>query len=169
MKRIQYTISSLIVLLAIAACNNANNHQATTNAATYTELEKASWLVGTWENKSSEGDAMEIWKKENDSTLLGASYFIMGKDTASTELISLHQTGKDVFYVPTIPDQNGGLPVEFKLTKSDNNSLVFENPAHNFPQKITYTKITNDSLVAEISGKQQGKEKAMQFPMKRAK
>ncbi|MES2379414.1 MAG: DUF6265 family protein [Bacteroidota bacterium] len=165
MKKVQHTISSLIVLLAIAACNTANNKQATT----YTELEKASWLIGNWENKSSEGNASEVWKKENDSTLLGASYFIMGKDTASTEFISLHQTGKEIFYAPTIPGQNGGLPIEFKLTQSDNNSLVFENPAHDFPQKITYTKITNDSLVAEISGKQQGKEKAMQFPMKRAK
>lgn len=169
MKKIQHTISTLIVLVLIAACNYTTNTQATIPVASYTELEKANWLIGTWENKSSEGNATEIWQKENDSTLTGASYFILGKDTASTEYISLHQRGKEILYVPTIPNQNSGLPVEFKLTKSDNNSLVFENPSHDFPQKITYTKITNDSLVAEISGKQQGKEKAMQFPMKRAK
>lgn len=169
MKRVQYTISSLIALLTIAACNNAGNTQAAVNAADYTRLEKANWLVGAWENKSNEGNATEIWKKENDSTLTGISYFVVGKDTVSTEQIRLHQSAKDVFYVPTIPDQNGGLPVEFKLTGSDNNSLVFENPSHDFPQKITYTRITNDSMIAEISGKQQGKEKAMQFPMKKVK
>ena len=44
---------------------------------------------------------------------------------------------------------------------------MFENPGHDFPKKISYTKITNDSLVAEISGQQQGKPASEKFAMKK--
>lgn len=45
--------------------------------------------------------------------------------------------------------------------------LVFENPMHDFPQIISYTKITCDSLVAQISGEKNGQERKQAFPMKR--
>jgi|GEM_PF-3228321 len=42
--------------------------------------------------------------------------------------------------------------------------LVFENLKHDFPQIISYTKVTSDSLVAEISGTKNGQKQI--FPMK---
>jgi hypothetical protein len=45
--------------------------------------------------------------------------------------------------------------------------LVFENKEHDFPQKITYTKISNDSIVAEISGMKDGKQSKESYPMKK--
>jgi hypothetical protein len=68
-----------------------------------------------------------------------------------------------------VKDQNAGLPVAFTLTQASENRLVFENPAHDFPQKITYTRITGDSLLAEISGTINSEEKSQQFPMTRVK
>jgi hypothetical protein len=47
--------------------------------------------------------------------------------------------------------------------------MIFENPAHDFPQFISYTKITTDSLVAEISGTKNGQARKQRFPMKRIK
>ena len=57
----------------------------------------------------------------------------------------------------------------FKLTSLSPNQLVFENPTHDFPTKITYLKISQDSIVASISGLIDGKEKLEQFPMKKIK
>jgi hypothetical protein len=45
--------------------------------------------------------------------------------------------------------------------------LVFENPKHGFPSKISYTQITKDSLFAEISGIQDKKAVKEAFPMSR--
>lgn len=45
--------------------------------------------------------------------------------------------------------------------------LVFENLKHDFPQIISYTKVTSDSLVAEISGTKNGQKQKQIFPMKR--
>lgn len=36
--------------------------------------------------------------------------------------------------------------------------MVFENPAHDYPNKIVYQKVGNDSLVAEIFGKKMEKK-----------
>jgi hypothetical protein len=133
----------------------------------YAELAKAEWLIGRWENNSPNGNLSETWKKENDSVFTGASYFIKGKDTLHFETIALSQKGTELTYNPTVQGQNNDKPVAFKMTSATNKELVFENPAHDFPQKIVYNKITADSLVAQISGMQQGKPASENYPMKK--
>ena len=126
-------------------------------------------MIGEWKNISSEGIATEIWINRNDTTYFGKSYFVVGKDTVSSETIKLEQIGKDLFYVPTVKNENNGQPVKFIVTVWTDNQLVFENAKHDFPQKISYTQITKDSLVAEISGIIEGKANSQIFPMKRVK
>lgn len=130
---------------------------------------QARWLVGSWKNQSAKTLDLETWNKLNDSTFLGRSYSLAGADTVSSERISIEQHAGKLYYIPTVKNQNDGKAVTFTLTSSDNKHLVFENPEHDFPQKITYTQITNDSLVAEISGMHKGRQKAIIFPMKRVR
>lgn len=169
MKNLQQIVLPAI-LLSIASCTNPGDKKPATpgSGTEYKKLADASWLIGTWENNSAQGSYTETWKMENDSAYQGASYFVIGNDTVSEEKLSLVQRGEALLYIPTVKNQNGGMPVEFTLTSSLNGQLVFENPQHDFPQKITYAKISNDSLVAEISGTKNGKTNAQQFPMKRA-
>ena len=134
---------------------------------TYAQIEKANWLLGNWGNTTKEGILTENWTKQNDSVFAGESYFVVGKDTVFSEKIALEQKGDSLFYVPVIKNQNQGKPVSFALTSAKGNQLVFENPKHDFPQKVTYTKITADSLVAEISGMKDGKAGKETFPMKK--
>lgn len=166
------TLSYAVVLATAALFSCAENKSETTDNASATggELEKVSWLLGTWQNNSAEGTATEAWTRENDSTLTATSYFVAnGADTVSTETILLQERGGKLFYVPTVKDQNQGQPVNFTLTTISDKQLVFENPEHDFPQKITYTRITNDSVVAEISGMIEGKMNAQAYPMKRSR
>jgi hypothetical protein len=153
-------IPALLLSVILMSCNGSK-------PARTRQLAKADWLVGTWENKSPYGNLSESWLKENDSVYKGQSFFIKGKDTIHSEAIVLSELKGEVNYSPQVKGQNNDKPVDFKMTSATDKQLVFENPAHDFPQKITYTKITNDSLVAEISGKQQGKPASEQFGMKR--
>jgi hypothetical protein len=132
-------------------------------------IAQAKWLIGNWKNQSGTTLDIETWKKLNDSTYQGRSYSLAGTDTVSSEHIEIEQRGGKLHYIPTVKNQNGGKAITFILTSSTNKQLIFENPEHDFPQKITYTQITKDSLVAEISGMRKGKFKAIQFPMKRDK
>jgi len=152
---------TLIILAAITLCVSCKKSKKEN------KLESMQWLIGTWENKSDEGDMIETWSKTNDSLYVGTSYFIKEKDTLDSESIELKQKGETILYVPTVKGQNNNQPVTFQLTQQTPKQLVFENPKHDFPQKIVYQQITADSLVATISGIQQGKASSDSFPMKK--
>lgn len=133
----------------------------------FDKLEKLNWLVGSWEQKLPEGTLVENWKMENDSTYSGESYFIKEKDTLSFESIELLQKGDMLYYIPTVKGQNNDKPVTFKMTSDADNSFTFENPAHDYPQKIVYKKAGANDLIATISGKQQGKDSQESYAMKK--
>lgn len=162
-----------IAILAIGAVSCKEAHDAKLPMAeppiakTYEELKKADWFIGRWENNSKEGNLSEIWTSENDSTFHGESYFVIGKDTVFAESVKLQQKGKQLVYEVSVKDQNDEKPVEFAMTSSSDTQIVFENPKHDFPNKITYNKFPNDSLVAEIFGVKDGKAKSEQFAMKK--
>jgi len=135
----------------------------------FNQLKKANWFLGNWENISKEATFKEIWKTKNDSSFVGESFVIVEKDTVFYEKMDLFELNDSLFYKVSVKDQNKEKPVLFYLTKSDDKEVTFENPKHDFPTKIVYTKITNDSLVAAIYGKKDGKEMSETFPMKKTK
>ncbi len=154
-----YTLA-FVALLTIVSCKKTEN-------SAKDKIKTADWLIGNWENQLEQGTLSESWEKANDSTFNGKSFFIKDKDTLNNETIVLSQKGNDLFYIPVVQGQNNNEPVIFKMTKADAKQLVFENPKHDFPQKISYTKITNDSIVAAISGVVNGKTEGESYPMKR--
>ncbi|MBI9035719.1 MAG: hypothetical protein JEZ03_14760 [Bacteroidales bacterium] len=133
------------------------------------DIKRAEWLIGTWENKTPKGSVYETWSITNDNEFSGKSYIVKDKDTIVFENIRLVQEQDGLFYIPTVKSQNDALPIRFAVKTISETQLVFENKQHDFPQIISYTKITSDSLVAEISGNKNGKERKQEFPMKRLK
>lgn len=129
-------------------------------------LNKSQWLVGTWEIQSPQGIYYEAWSYQNDSLLLGKSFAVDGKDTQYFESIEIREEGGNLFYIPTVDGENNNLPVRFKLTESAP-ALIFENSKHDFPQRIRYEQLSSDSLIAEISGSQDGEMKTLRFPMRK--
>lgn len=156
---------SLAIILIFFSCNNSNTIESKSNE--FSVIENASWLIGEWQNTSSEGILTETWEKLNDSTYAGKSFFVIGKDTVSSETIRLEQHGKTLLYIPTVKDQNNEQPISFALTSSTTHQMVFENPKHDFPQKISYTQTNKTALIAEISGEVNGKKKSQSFPMQK--
>lgn len=155
-------------LLLLQACSTpAASGDA--SASKTTQLKQLEWLSGTWGSADSAGVSTEKWEKKNDSTFAGHSYTIAGTDTVFNEWISLEERAGNLNYIVTVKNQNGELPVAFAMTSIDEKNVVFENPMHDFPQRITYTRVNADSLYAEISATQEGKTIAVPFPMKRKK
>src|SRR5690606_5417452 len=132
-------------------------------------IKKTEWLIGTWENKTPRGSMYESWTKTNKTELAGKSYILKEQDTVIFETIRLVQEQDSLFYIPTVRNQNDNLPVRFALKTISDTEMVFENPKHDFPQQISYRKITSDSLVAEISGTKNGQQRKQTFSMKRIK
>ncbi|AQX85603.1 hypothetical protein I6H88_01385 [Elizabethkingia bruuniana] len=132
-------------------------------------IDNAMWLIGTWENKTSRGSVYESWKKINENELAGKSYAVKGADTIIFEMVQLKQEGENLYYIPTVRNQNNGEPVSFKAYTITDHKMVFGNPEHDFPQSVSYTKVNADSLVAEISGVKNGNVRHQTFPMRRLK
>ena len=105
----------------------------------------------------------------NDDELFGKSYILKEKDTIVFETIRLIREQDNLFYIPTVKNQNNNQPVRFALKAISDTAFVFENLKHDFPQVISYTKINTDSLVATTSGTKNGQERSETFPMKRLK
>lgn len=150
----------ILLLLAIVSCKNSEKDEKD-------KIKSANWLLGKWSTKTADGDLSEKWIQLNDSTFQGESFFIKGKDTLHFESILLQQNGEELIYNATVKGQNENKAVAFKMTAGTEKQLVFENPKHDYPQKITYSLINKDSLVASISGVQLGKPSAEKFGMKR--
>lgn len=111
-------------------------------------------LVGTWSMRTPQSVITEQWQRVNDTTLQGQTWRIVGKDSLLQETMLLVRTGNEIYYIPTIRDQNNGQPVPFKLRVLKLVGFIAENPAHDFPQKITYRFKDEDHLDARIEGKQ---------------
>ena len=152
----------LLLFLSFIACKNSNSNEKD-------KIKLAHWILGNWENKSPDGNLSENWKNVNDSTFQANSYFIKEKDTVHFESITLEQKGEQLTYNATVQGQDNNKPVTFKLTNSTEKQLIFENPKHDYPKKITYTQIADDSLVTEISGILQGKTSTEKYIMLRTK
>lgn len=169
-KSLIYLIScTLFFLISCKEAHDSKLPEKEITSTKYEAVENANWLIGRWENNSAEGNLSEFWAKANDSTLLGESYFVIKNDTVFGEKVELMQRGNDFIFEARVAKQNDEKPVPFKLTKSSENELVWENPAHDFPNKIVYQKVGNDSLVAEIFGTKDGKAKNEVFKMKKVK
>ena len=132
-------------------------------------LKKAHWLIGTWENPKSSGSVYETWTLQPDQALAALSYKLNGTDTLLLETIQITLENGQLFFIPTVPTQNEGKSIRFVLTSLSKNEMVFENPEHDFPQRIRYRKIGTDSLTAIVSEIESEEETQRIFGMRKVK
>ncbi len=111
----------------------------------------------------------EDWKPLNSNSLIGRSYRIDHADTIILETMTLKYIDTDLYYIPTVIDQNEGKAVKFKLISNANDLYIFENKLHDFPQRINYQFIGNDSISASIEGEAKGEQQKINFNYKRIK
>lgn len=130
-----YTIG--ILFIAALACTNQK------------DLKTFTIFVGKWQLEDS--NTFESWEN-HDTFLSGRVYKIENTDTLIVEKLRIFPDKNIVFYEATVPSQNNGNPVRFKLTQQNNSEFQFENPNHDFPQKIIYTFKNKNELTATISG-----------------
>lgn len=107
------------------------------------------WLSGRWEAAGQGGRwTEESWSAPRGGIMLGYSRAGAGEQAREFEYLRI-QPGADG--VPAYVAQPGGrAPVAFRLTAHDSASATFENPDHDFPQRIRYVR-TGDTMVATIS------------------
>ena len=81
--------------------------------------------------------------------MLGVSRTVVGDKAVGFEFLRVEARPEGVYYVA---QPNGRAGTEFKLTKLEGESAVFENPEHDHPKIIRYRKNEDGSLTARIEG-----------------
>jgi hypothetical protein len=106
------------------------------------------WMSGQWTTEAGGRWTEESWSAPRGGVMLGYSRAGAGNAPREFEFLRL-QAGADG--VPVYFAQpGGGAPVPFRLTAHGRGSATFENPAHDFPQRIGYRR-DGDTMVATIS------------------
>lgn len=128
-------------------------------------LNQLEWLLGKWQGQHGSGSYHEEWAKVNENKFEGKAYMIINDKTSSPEKLTLEFIGKEIDYIADV--NHNPSPVHFRMTSETDNEFVFENPEHDFPQKITYIHPDNDTLIATIEAEKDGKTKKAIFTLKR--
>ena len=123
-------------------------------------LSDLSWLAGGWQGILGKAQIEEHWIQPAGGTMLAVSRTVANGRTVAFEFLRIENRADGIFYVA---QPQGRPPVEFKLTQRSENRAVFENPRHDHPKIIRYSKDADGSLRAEIEGDEKGKHKKMEF------
>ncbi len=113
------------------------------------DLAGLSWLAGGWRGEMGQAVIEEHWTKAAGGVMLGVSRTVVGDKAVGFEFLRIEVRADGIYYVA---QPNGRAGTDFKLTKLEGESAVFENPEHDHPKIIRYRKGEDGSLTARIEG-----------------
>jgi hypothetical protein len=132
-------------------------------------LENVAWIAGCWQQGEGADTKLyqEQWMKPAAGAMIGMSRNVINGKLREWEFLMIkEETDGNLYYVAK---PSGQPEASFKLVKSAPTESTFENPEHDFPQRIIYRHESDGSLFARIEGTVQGQQKGVDFPMKRVK
>ena len=128
------------------------------------EVDRLHWLTGCWQHRVGQTVTDEQWMAPAGQAMIGMSRTVgNGRLRAWEALRIVTDSGRAVY----IAQPQGGAATRFIATTISDTLAVFENPAHDFPQRIAYRRVNADSVMARISATKDGRERGMSIPMGR--
>lgn len=112
------------------------------------EVEDLAWLSGAWVARDGDRWTEEWWTPPRGGIMIGAGFSGRGDTAGGFEhmRIMADKEGRIAFY-----GMPGGAPaVRFPLVEGGQGEAVFENPAHDHPQRIRY-RLEGETLTATVS------------------
>ena len=118
------------------------------------------WLAGCWQRRAGPSIVEEQWMVPRGGVLLGASRTVVRDTVREYEVLRIFERG-DTLVLAAHPSRQA--PSEFRAVGPDPTNVTFENPAHDFPQRIIYRRGAADSLWARIEGTRGGQTRGIDF------
>lgn len=126
-------------------------------------VDSLEWMSGTWVGESARGKVSETWLGPGNGLMVAANLSTFAGGRRTFEFLRIAQTPEGISYFAS---PGGRPPVEFKLKESGEKRAVFENAAHDFPQRILYWR-EGEALVARIEGEIKGEKKQQEWRFSR--
>jgi hypothetical protein len=129
------------------------------------DIERIAWLAGCWERTAGGSMVEEQWMEPRGGMMNGMSRTVRGDRAVAWEALRIIERDGALVYVASPSSQ---ATAEFTSTVVSDTLVVFENAAHDFPQRILYRRGAADSLWARIEGERDGRQRGVDFRMARA-
>jgi hypothetical protein len=124
------------------------------------------WLAGYWLACDSGREVSETWSDPRGGVMLGTSLTLGRSGRLSWEQarIGPSSSGGGISFFAS---PSGQPPAEFALSRSAPDEAVFENPGHDFPQRLIYRR-AGDRLTARIEGEADARALAVEWTYRAA-
>lgn len=145
------------LILAVAVVGSLLGRADQAQNPTLTDL---AWMAGSWAGTARGMEMEEHWTAPKGNSMIGVHRDVGKGRTLSFEFLRIEQQGDQVVYLAS---PGGRSPATaFPLKEVSGTRVVFENPAHDFPQRVVYWKDGTD-LLARIEGTMNGKPGSQQW------
>jgi hypothetical protein len=122
-------------------------------------IEEFTWLTGCWTMTRGDAVTQEQWLEPLGGTLMGISRTAKGGKTIEHEFLQIREVNGKLAYVAK---PSGQAEATFPLKTFSLSEAIFENPAHDFPQRIIYRRTAN-GVTARVEGTRAGQTRGLDF------
>ena len=127
-------------------------------------VQQVGWIAGCWARSAGTRLVEEQWMRPRAGLMLGVSRTVVGDSLREYEQVALFERRGRLVYAATPARQ---APAEFESIAVSDTAVTFENPGHDFPQRVIYRRRGADSLVARVEGTRGGQLRGTDYPYRR--
>jgi hypothetical protein len=128
-------------------------------------LSDLSFMAGCWRGLTRSGTTIEeFYTTPSSNLIVGTTRYVRDGRTVDFEFTRIDQTDSGSVITP---HPKGVRSVSFPPKVIEKNRVMWENPSHDFPQRILYSRVAEDTLVARIEGRTPSGDRALEWRMAR--
>ncbi len=146
-----------------------NGEPATLDPIGITSVDHLDWLAGHWIQQSADGATTneELWLAPAGGMMLGVNRTVREGSAIAFEYLMIRELDGRIAYL-SMPGARTP-PTVFPLSPgSADRVVIFENPNHDFPQRIVYA-LEGDQLTATLTGSDEQGERTETWRWRRVK
>jgi Domain of unknown function (DUF6265) len=147
-KSMRYILLLFVFSLSISSISTISHLQDTTS------IKELDWIVGCWKSSNSKFETREHWMPAAGNMMVGMSHTVSDGETIGYEYLRIEERDGKLVY---IANPSGQEEASFYQSEISDKKMVFVNPDHDFPQRITYYLLNDGSIHARVEGEKNDK------------
>lgn len=165
-RQLPYICVSLLFLAGPSVARaQSSSPPVSPQSAVRSRVSDLGFMAGCWRGLTRSGTTIEeFYTAPASNMIVGTTRYVRDGRVVDFEFTRIDQTDSGAVITP---HPKGVRSVSFAPKILESDRAVWENPTHDFPQRILYTRVAADTLVARIEGRTPSGERALEWRMTR--